>query len=236
MRAMFCPQCKAEYRQGFTHCVDCDADLVHELPKEALEKLEPVLPGDPSDDPFCAFWQGDDPRIQAEICGVLDEEHIPHKTVRRADHLFNLTNYAAFQIGVPFSMFERAENAVKEAYEMGPQDMDPTESLQVPRQLPQDAMWWRPLPPRLTPGASEDVPGPPSEGDLSRWQADEAATEIWTGNDAYLCGVLVAALHENQIHVTKRIVKGKQVLAVLPDEEEQAREIVREVVEGQAPE
>lgn len=233
---MFCPQCKAEYRQGFTHCVDCDVDLVDELPKEALEKPEPISPGDPSDDPFCAFWQGDDPRIHAEICGLLDEEHIPHKTVQRADHLFNLANYAGFQIGVPFSMFERAENAVKEAYEAGPQDLDPTENLMVSRALPQNAIWFEPLPPRLTPGASEDIPGPPTEGDLSEWPADEAGIEIWTGDDGYLCGVLVAALHENQIHVAKRSSNGKQILAVLPEEEKLAREIVREVVEGQAPE
>jgi len=25
---MFCPQCKAEYRQGFTRCADCDVELV----------------------------------------------------------------------------------------------------------------------------------------------------------------------------------------------------------------
>ena len=29
---MFCPQCKAEYRAGFTKCSDCDVDLVKELP------------------------------------------------------------------------------------------------------------------------------------------------------------------------------------------------------------
>ncbi len=31
--AMFCPECRAEYRPGFTHCSDCDVDLVHEIPK-----------------------------------------------------------------------------------------------------------------------------------------------------------------------------------------------------------
>jgi len=31
---MFCPKCKAEYREGFTHCLDCDVDLVASLPKE----------------------------------------------------------------------------------------------------------------------------------------------------------------------------------------------------------
>ena len=31
---MFCPNCGAEYREGFTHCSDCDVDLVFELPKD----------------------------------------------------------------------------------------------------------------------------------------------------------------------------------------------------------
>ena len=31
--AMFCPQCKAEYRDGFSRCSDCDIALVAELPK-----------------------------------------------------------------------------------------------------------------------------------------------------------------------------------------------------------
>jgi hypothetical protein len=30
---MFCPDCGAEYRPGFTHCTDCDVDLESELPK-----------------------------------------------------------------------------------------------------------------------------------------------------------------------------------------------------------
>jgi hypothetical protein len=31
---MFCPECRAEYRPGFTHCGDCNVDLVQELPVE----------------------------------------------------------------------------------------------------------------------------------------------------------------------------------------------------------
>ena len=31
---MFCPQCKAEYRAGFTKCSDCDVELVNQLPAE----------------------------------------------------------------------------------------------------------------------------------------------------------------------------------------------------------
>jgi Putative prokaryotic signal transducing protein len=31
---MFCPNCRSEYRAGFTRCSDCDVALVAELPAE----------------------------------------------------------------------------------------------------------------------------------------------------------------------------------------------------------
>jgi hypothetical protein len=36
---MFCPQCKAEYRVGFTRCSDCGVELVGQLP---VEKPQPA--------------------------------------------------------------------------------------------------------------------------------------------------------------------------------------------------
>ena len=36
---MFCPNCHAEYREGFTRCPDCETDLVHEI-REPDHKLE----------------------------------------------------------------------------------------------------------------------------------------------------------------------------------------------------
>ena len=35
---MFCPNCRAEYVEGVTHCLECDVDLVAEL-----EELEPEV-------------------------------------------------------------------------------------------------------------------------------------------------------------------------------------------------
>ena len=35
----YCPNCRCEYRSGFTRCADCDVDLVDSLPEE-----DPVTP------------------------------------------------------------------------------------------------------------------------------------------------------------------------------------------------
>jgi hypothetical protein len=43
---MYCPECKSEYRPGFTHCSTCDVDLVPELKPvldDETEHPEPVV-------------------------------------------------------------------------------------------------------------------------------------------------------------------------------------------------
>jgi hypothetical protein len=36
---MICPSCGSEYREEFTHCADCDVDLVTTLPRENLAPI-----------------------------------------------------------------------------------------------------------------------------------------------------------------------------------------------------
>ena len=50
---MYCPECSGEYREGFTHCADCDVDLVDNLPSpeeapagELVTVLETSDPGE----------------------------------------------------------------------------------------------------------------------------------------------------------------------------------------------
>ncbi len=44
---MLCPECGAEYRQGFYECSDCQVPLVHELPAqpepEPADRVVPIL-------------------------------------------------------------------------------------------------------------------------------------------------------------------------------------------------
>lgn len=217
---MFCPQCRVEYRPGFTHCTDCDVDLVHELPEN-------------DEDPFCSFWRGDDPRLHAEPCTVLDEKEIPHRTVRRADHLFNLKNYPAFEIGVPFSLFEKAENAVKEAYAMDASSPDAVQSL---ISLPfQDSRRIQKLPEMLTPSEEENIPGPPDAG-VDSEVGSGREVEVWAGEDDTIADMLVASLRESKINVQRKDSGVAQSLFVGLLEEARARKIVKEVVEGEPPE
>jgi hypothetical protein len=260
---MFCPICKAEYREGFTRCADCDVDLVWELPGAAIVPQESVDPGDPEEDPFCSFWSGDDPRIHAELCELLDKERIPHKTVRREDHLFRISRYPAFQVGIPFSMFERAEAAVKEAYGSGAeaegQAQDAALLLPYEKERVGSSRTVAPWLPAsrgfawsdrdgaeemASPGDSTpEQPAVETDGEESRadwdpegWHPEDATVEIWSAESAELVDILGSSLRENQIHFRFTQTSDKHALFVLPEDEARAREIVREIVEGVSPE
>ncbi len=255
---MFCPNCKAEYRDGFTRCADCDLELVRELPAAALVASEPVAPGDPDEDPFCSFWSGDDPRLHVELCELLDKEHIPLKTVRRADHLFHISKYPAFQVGIPFSLFERAETVVKEAYGSDAEPQDAAQLLPYEKQrvtasrtispwLPASRGFaWSsrdraeettPQPESTSeqPSADSFVQEPCSDWDPDGWHPEDATAEVWSEGSPEFSDMLGSSLKENQIHFRFTQSGGKRRLFVLREDESRAREIVREVVEGVPP-
>jgi hypothetical protein len=251
---MICPQCKAEYRQGFTMCADCEVPLVEQLPGASSGPGDSAEPGE---DPFCAFWKGDDPRIHAELCELLDKQGIPHKTVRRADHLFNLNSRSAFQIGIPFSLFEKAEAVIKEAY--GSDDeIQPASSMLPPGtdHLPGTTKGLTWLDDRLRAARAESelhpesaIPELPEEPpswrnaevlradwDPQNWYPEDATVEVWSGDQPELGEMIAASLQENQIHSRSSNSAGNCALFVLPGDEERAREIVREIVEATPPE
>jgi len=247
---MFCPVCHAEYRQGTFVCADCNVALVPSLPH---------VPGESEDDPFCAFWEGDDPRLHAELCALLEDEGIHYKTVQRGDHLFNIVSQPAFQIGVPFSLFERAEAAVKEAFGSDPAEQDPVRLLPTGKDhgLEAGILSSRPDLARAQANSSfqssteQDVSdsgfpaggagaaGEASSGsawDPDDWYPEDATVEVWTGDHPAFADLLSASLRENRIHCRPDELSGKHLLYVLPRDESAAREILREITEGVPPE
>jgi len=117
---MFCPKCKAEYREGFMHCADCGLPLLPESRKTTAEHIaenpDTNTPSSEDNDPYCAFWEGEDARIFAEVCGVLDEEGIPYRALRHDSQIFRFSPNSKMKIGVPFSQFEKAGRAIVEAF------------------------------------------------------------------------------------------------------------------------
>lgn len=58
---MYCPQCKAEYRQGFTRCSDCDVELVYDYAEAVRHSLaKKVEVGDEYGE---RLWHGTDPHF-----------------------------------------------------------------------------------------------------------------------------------------------------------------------------
>jgi hypothetical protein len=68
---MICPNCKVEYREGFTKCADCDVALVDTL--DSSERSEPAK----QDRPALA-WRGDDPVVFSAVLAALGDEEIPN--------------------------------------------------------------------------------------------------------------------------------------------------------------
>jgi hypothetical protein len=237
-------------------CADCDVPLVAQLP---TSPSGPAGSAEPGEDPFCAFWKGDDSRIHAELCELLDEQGIPHKTVRRADHLFNLNSRSAFQIGIPFSFFEKAEAAIKEAY--GSEEETPTAPVLLPdgsehvietgilsglfdfaKGYAKGVQGSTASPTSLQTGFHEENSRLEDDEDFrsdwnpTQWYPEDAAVEVWSGDQPELGEMIAASLQENQIHSRRDSLNGRCALFVLPDDGARAREIVREIIDAVPPE
>ena len=66
---MFCPQCKGEYREGFTECADCQIPLVDDLlPSESDDERKAV--------DLVEVLSTADPGLIALVKSVLEAEEI----------------------------------------------------------------------------------------------------------------------------------------------------------------
>ncbi len=99
---MFCPKCRAEYREGFSVCVDCNSDLVDELPTEEepefIDYVEVMGTYNPAD--------------VALIKSILDAENITYYF--NAEHFMNVRPLAEpVRLMVKKDEAERAEEILQ---------------------------------------------------------------------------------------------------------------------------
>ena len=106
---MFCPQCKAEYRQGFTRCADCDVDLVYALedasgvPETDARKLSA------QEDGLRVIWKGHDESECVSLCRDLMKKDIPYKVAQVPEERVQMRVVCRYEIGVPDADYERAK-------------------------------------------------------------------------------------------------------------------------------
>lgn len=204
---MFCPLCKAEYREGFHRCAECDVDLVDSLVKENMEE----------DDKAELVWRGSDPVAVSRVLGSLRGAGIPYFVKQTSEHLvFGLAiARPRYHILVPRSHFYAAQYLVAPISETLP-----FESSQPAPDAEKTAV------------ASEESQ---SLGPAEDWHPKQATLEVWAGTDAGTTEALGDCLRENGIGFRLLADDERQHILVRPEDKKRAREIVREVIEGSPP-
>ena len=210
---MLCPNCKTEYRDGFTRCSDCGAQLVEQL-------AAPVPTNRPqtADGPEL-LWTGSELPISGAITTALDKAGIPYHTRTRDVGLLPGLSQPVYAIFIPARHHAVAHSALDDAlrqFEEGPSqaDEDAAETESATESQEEDD---------ATP---DDIPG--------NYDPNEATAEVWSGGDADIKNMLIASLHENGIGCE---LTGEDNFAILvmPAAAQRAREIVREVIEASPP-
>lgn len=102
---MFCPKCRAEYRPGFTHCPDCDAELVEELTHSCTNSAEP------SSENMKDVWVGVSEHRCVSLCRQLRAAGIAFKVEQRK-HQFLKGLDEHYKIGVARDLFDAARKII----------------------------------------------------------------------------------------------------------------------------
>jgi len=216
---MICPLCKAEYRQGFTRCADCDVDLVELLPVTGeLDEATSHRGLSSADQPLEKVWSGDDQQSCVSICRRLRNADIRYKvSEQNRQDLRAREQY--FVIYVSPSDVQMATEIASE----GVLDFDDSEEDQAIMELP----------------ARDALPVEEVHGDWNpkNWYPEDATLEVWGGNLKEKGFVVEMSLKENRINYRAAMESDElKRVFVMPEDEARAREIVREIAEGTPPE
>jgi hypothetical protein len=218
---MFCPECRAEYRPGFTRCSDCDVALVERLDDRAVHSNNPELSDKPE-----LLWTGTDAQIQGAIVNALENAGITYH--ERRDKVGVLRNwsqevYAIFTHARDHHAASAALEEVTHHRESAPEDADDEpdnsdSSLQA-----------------QTAGVEDD------EDDLSEvppdyvpddFDPDEATAEVWSGQNATIRENLVTFLNNIGIGAVTDEFAGLLSIRVTPESQKRAQEMIRQVMEA----
>ena len=225
---MICPQCKAEYRPGFTRCADCDVDLVEELRPDSASSRDPDGAAWPPEEifegePLRVIWEGDDQQECVEVCGELQSQEIPYKLNESiAGRYLKMHVDRSYRVGVRAADYEKARKAlgyISDEEEEAIKGAEESGALELPTQ--------------------DDMPVRGFRGDWKPrgWHPEDATVKVWEMRAVQSESVVEMSLKENRINYRSEIdEEGRKKILVMPEDEGRAKEIVREIVDGRPPE
>jgi hypothetical protein len=210
--AMFCPNCKTEYREGFSKCSDCGADLVRDLDG----------PGDPAFGNSAALvWMGNNDQSLDAIKKLLTAAKIKYSEGHPSSHMLfrsalNVTQIFALPNDLAPARLLIDDRFVEAAKAAEPEDGDDSDEGSAD-DIVEDT------------GAESDAPANVPSSVPKNWNPRLASCTIW--RDDLLEDVRIN-LMENGIGCHIISEDGSSRLMIYPADESRAREIVREIIEG----
>jgi hypothetical protein len=217
---MFCPKCKAEYREGFTRCTECNAALVASLPTDQSVADKQDL---------AVAWRGTDPSAFSAALAELQGAGIPSYQISDHDQL-------TFELAIPrpqYKILVRKEDLQVARDLVEPFGERPAlanaRDIWKGRSEFQDGEEQN-LQESLTENTS--TVENPSDDVTVKFDPKNATTLVWSGEDPDMKAMLLVCLRENRIDSVVDETDGKSRIRVLPVSEARAREIIREVVEA----
>ena len=240
---MFCPVCKYEFRRGFTHCNDCDVDLVDALPSDEDVEHRLRTPADEMAQPTL-LWKGANGVTFSAITAALDTARVPYNREDLGARLVFSSELSELEIWVPATVLTDAQNVLDEVLSTtanAPLRADP-------------------------PDASNEIPAEDGEGAddirheiLKELYPEDATAEVWSGHaanndasnanrsannaassgaidDALMADILKSCLAEIGVACyVDRPESGPIAVRVLPEDEDRAKEIVHQVIDAAPP-
>jgi hypothetical protein len=210
--AMFCPNCKTEYRDGFSKCSDCGADLVPELSTR-------VMPN--SDDSAELIWMGSNPQAIAAVKKLLAGAGIQFSEGNPESHMLFAKALPSTMIYVLSGDFLRARMLIDDRFSGLDEDLESTDSEDS------DGVDLEEVP--ETDDDKSQAPINVPNTVPANWNPRMASCTIWRDD---LLENVRANLLENGIGCHVASEGGSARLMIYPADESRAREIIREIIEG----
>lgn len=213
---MFCPRCKAEYRQGFTHCPDCDVDLVTHLPTEVPTNAI----REEDRDKLTLLWTGTSREAQSALCSGLGEANIAYEHKEKDVGIIPGLEQAVYAVFVKQRDLNGAQfvlERVAQHFETADPEAGADDGSAAQQALPEEEDGdFRPVP--------DDI--------ATDFNAEDATEEVWRGADSEMAETVRVCLRENGIGCVVQEVGNERAVLVMPESETRAKEIVDQIVRG----